>query len=188
MTTHSPEDFRNRLVESQPMTPTMRDAYREELDKLLNEKHTAKSRSGAIILLVICVAVVVGEIRALLVYPRGVELYVGGTTMLIACAVVAFWVIRDLRRGQSARKQTFKVSELFYGAASILLVTSLMHGLSKPADPASTFNAFYVYVFLFVCAVWGIANRITAAVIETREHLLRVESRIADLVERLPKG
>ena len=187
MTTDPPEDFRQRLVTSQTMSADLRNAYRDELDKLVNEKHTARSRVGAIIFLVICIAVVIGEIWAMLHYPHAATLYIGGTTMLLVCAAAAVWIVRDLLRGQSERRKSLKFAEMFYTAAAILTVASLMHGLAKSSDPASTFNAFYVYIFLFVCAMWGLSTRMTAATIEMREHLLRVESRLADLAERLPK-
>jgi hypothetical protein len=92
-----------------------------------------------------------------------------------------------LYRGRSVRRQSFKVADLFYVAAAVLTVASLMHGLSKPSDPASTFNAFYVYVFLAVCAHWAFSNRITATELTLREHVLRLEARLADLSARLPR-
>lgn len=185
--TDKPTDFREQLLGAQGMTPTLRDAYRQELEKLTNEKHTARSRTVAITFLVICVGVVLAEVRALIFYPGGVTFYLGAITMLLVCAAAAVWLVRDLLRGQSVRRQSFKVAEMFYGAAGILTVAALTHGLSKPSDPASTFNAFYVYVFLAVCANWALGNRIGAATIETREHLLRIESRLADLAERIPE-
>jgi hypothetical protein len=188
MTIDNPNDnFRNQLFDAQQMTPALRDAYRRQLDDILHETHTPRSRIPAIVLLVICVGVVIGEIRALIVYPGAPTFYAGAVTMLLACAAAAVWIARDLYRGRSVRKQSFKVADLFYGAASILTVASLMHGLAKPSDPASTFNAFYVYVFLTVCAHWAFANRISAAELAAREQSLRLETRLADLAERFPK-
>jgi hypothetical protein len=184
---NEPTNFRDRLLDAQPTTPTLREEYRAQLENLLVQTHTPRSRIGGITLLVICLAIVAGEIRALIVYPGGPGFWTAALTMLGACAVVAAWIIRDLRRGKSLRKDTFKVSEIFYGAASILTVVQLFRGLRAPADPASTFGLLFMLAFLAVCATWSIANRITAATLETREGLLRIESRLADLAERLPK-
>src|SRR5688500_1926823 len=120
--TTQPPNFRDRLLDAQPTTPTLRDEYRAQLDNLLVQTHTARSRIGGSTLLIICLAVVVGEIRALIVYPGGPGFWTAALTMLGACAIVATWIVRDLRRGKSLRKDTFKVSEIFYGAASILTV------------------------------------------------------------------
>ena len=185
MSNESRESFRERLFDAEKMSPSLHETYLKELDALIHERHTPRSRAGGIALLAICVAVVLGEVWALGHYHgKGATFYVGAITMLIACAYAAVWVARDLYRGKSARKQSYKMSEMFYGAAGILTVVSLMHGLSKSSDPASTFNAFYVFVFLFVCAIWGLGNRIAAATLETREHLLRIESRLADMEAR----
>ena len=74
-------------------------------------------------------AIVAGEVRALIVYKRDLSFYVSAVTMLIACAVVAVWLVRDLRKAKVAKKSAHQVSELFYGAATILTVASLIHGL-----------------------------------------------------------
>ena len=182
------DSFRERLFDAERMNPSMRDAYRAELDRLTHETHTPRSRATAITFLVICIGVVLGEVWALSHYrSQGATFYIGAITMLVVCATAAVWLMRDLSRGRSVRRQSFRVADMFYGAAGILTVVTLMHGLAKASDPASTFNAFYVYVFLAVCAHWAIGNRIAAATIETREHLLRVESRLADLADRLPR-
>lgn len=184
---NEPTDFRQRLFDSQEMTPSLRDAYRQELDGILHQTHTPRSRIGGITLLVICLAIVIGEIRALLVYPGGPSFWIGALTMLVACAVVAAWVARDLWRGKSLRKDAFKVSEIFYGAASILVLVQCFRGLRAPSDPASTFGILFVFIFLFVCATWGLANRIAAAELSAREQSLRLECRLADLADRLPQ-
>jgi len=61
----------------------------------------------------------------------------------------------------------------------------LLHGLAASGNPASTFNAFFVFVFLFVCAVWALGNRIAASEMAMKEQMLRLECRLADLSERL---
>jgi hypothetical protein len=181
----SGESFRDRLFDAETMTPELHDAYLKELDALIHERHTPRSRMAPILLALICVACVAGEIWALAHYRgKGTTFYLAAVTMLLACASAAAWLARDLARGKSVRKQSLKMPELFYGAAGVLTVATLMQGLGKSSDPASTFNALYVFVFLFVCAIWGLGNRIAAATLETREHLLRIEARLAEMEAR----
>jgi hypothetical protein len=180
-------DLREKLFEVQEMTPGLREAYRKELEATWSYAHTGKTRAMAILLLVICLAVVVGEVRAMIVYPKGMVFYVGAMTMLVACGVTGVWIVRDLLRGKSQRKGTGKVAMLFYTAASVLTVVTLMHGLGKPGDPASMFNAFYVFVFMVVCLGWSLACRIEEAELAGKEQMLRVECRVAELVERMGK-
>jgi hypothetical protein len=107
--------------------------------------------------------------------------------MMTVCALVAAWIARDLWRGKSVRKSSFKVSDLFYGTAGILTVMQLLHGMQAPSEPASTFGVLFMFVFLFVCGAWSVLNRIASAELSTREEMLRIEYRLADLAERLPQ-
>lgn len=184
---NEPADFREQLVAAQQMTPSLRDGYRRELDAILFETHTPRSRLPAIVLLIICLGVVAAEIRALLIYHGSPTFYIGAVTMLLACAAAMAWIGRDLLRGRSLRKQSLKFPDLFYGAASILLVAELLHGLRAPADPASTFSVLFVFAFFAVCTNWSFSSRITAAELALREETLRIECRLADLAERLPR-
>lgn len=131
-------------------------------------------------------AVVVGEVRALIVHKGDFTFYIGAVTMLIACAVASVWLVRDLRKAKVAKKSAHQVSELFYGAASILTVALMLHGVGASGDPSSTFNVLFIFIFLFVCAVWSFGNRITASEMAMKEQMLRLECRLADLSERLP--
>lgn len=182
-----PTDFRDQLVGAQQMTPSLRDGYRKELDAILYETHTARSRLPGILLLVVCLAVVAAEVRALLIHHGGPTFYVGAFAMLAACATGAAWLARDLLRGRSLRRQSLKFPDLFYGASSLLLVAQLLHGLRAPGDPASTFGVLFVFAFFAVCTNWSFSSRITAAELAFREETLRIECRLADLADRLPR-
>lgn len=139
---NDPANFRDRLFKSQEVTPALRAAYDKERDAILHEVPSRKNRFLAIVLLLIMLAVVAGEVRALIVYRGGFTFYVGAVTMLIVCAVVSAWLIRDLRKSKVAKKSAHQVSELFYGAASILTVVSLIHGLGCRPIPVRRLTRF----------------------------------------------
>jgi hypothetical protein len=183
----NPDEFRERLFNAQEIDPTLRERYRGELDTILHERPTRKSRFMAITLLVICLAVVAGEIRALIIHRGEVTFYVAAVTMLLTCGAVAAWIIRDLLLPKVPRASAYRVADLFYGASWILVVVQLLKGMHAPADPASTFGVLFVFTFAAVCTSWSIANRIAAAELSAREQALRLECRLADLAQRLPK-
>lgn len=182
---NNPNNFRERLLQSQDFTPGLRAEYEKELDAILHEAPSRKNRLLAIVLLLITLAVVAGEVRALIVYRGDYSFYIGAVTMLLGCALASAWLIRDLCKTKVAKKSAHQVSELFYAVATVLTVASLIHGLGAHGNPASTFDALFVFVFLFVCAVWSLANRITASEMAMKEQTLRLECRLADLAERL---
>ncbi|HXE55405.1 MAG TPA: hypothetical protein VN541_20440 [Tepidisphaeraceae bacterium] len=72
-------------------------------------------------------------------------------------------------------------------AAGVATVVALILGLRSPSAPKSLFGAFYVFVFYFACATWSLERRIASAELAAREQSLRVECRLADLVQRLQK-
>jgi|SRR4051794_29845955 hypothetical protein len=177
--------FRQQLFEVEEMTPSLRDAYRRELDTLLHETFTPRKRLPSILFLLIIVVGAVGEIWTMCVHSGDSRFYVSATTMLIAFAIGAAWIARDFWRGKSVRKDSYKFADVFYAAAGVLTVVQLFHGMFAPADPRSTFGALFMFVFLFVCAGWSFINRISAAELAAREHMLRIECRIAELAERV---
>ncbi|WP_410961326.1 hypothetical protein, partial [Salmonella sp. SAL4457] len=79
----------------------------------------------------------------------------------------------------------FRVAGMLYLAAGITATLALLSGLRAPHDPASTFGAVYALTFLVVCVGGAIQSRIDAALLKTREGQLRIETRLADLAERL---
>jgi hypothetical protein len=177
--------FRQELFASQEMNPALREAFHGELDSMLHETLTPAKKIPGLALLIICLGVVIGEIRALLVYPGDARFYIAAISMAVVCAVAAAWIVRDLWRGKSTRKSAFKTADLFYGAAGVLVVVQFLHGMQAPAEPASTFGLLAMLTFLFVCGAWSLQNRIALAELSAREELLRIEYRLADMAERL---
>lgn len=178
-------EFLQRLFDSQEMSPALRSSYQGELDAILHEPLTRRKWWGGIALLVLMVGLVIAEIYAMVVHPGSFLLYGAAGTMMIACGMTAIWIFRDLKKEKISRKSSYKVAEIFYGAAGLLLAMQMFHGLQSASDPKSTFGLLYLFVFLSMCANWGFNNRISAAELKVREQILRVECRLADLADQL---
>src|SRR3954447_3401038 len=178
--------FRDELFEAEVVTPALRDAYRSDLDAMLHDTLTPQKRVPGAVLLALLLFGALGEVWTMIVHSGDTHFYIAATTMLVAFASAAAWVGRDLWRGKSVRKSSYKFADLFYGAAGVLTMVELMHGMFAPGDPKSMFGAFFMFVFLFVCSGWSLINRISASELSLREELLRIECRLADLAERLP--
>ena len=181
---NNPNSFRERLIESQEFTPACARLRKRARCDLPRGPQPEEPLPGLCSL---------GDHAGdcgrrgprMIVYKRDLSFYVSAVTMLIACAVVAVWLVRDLARPRWRRSPPTRSAGLFYGAATILTVASLIHGLGTTDNPRSTFDALFIFVFLFVCSVWSLANRITASEMAMKEQMLRLECRLADLSERL---
>jgi hypothetical protein len=109
-------------------------------------------------------------------------------TYAIVFALLAVWLACVLWKGGFARRTSHAVVEwlgsIFVG---VYVTVTLLRGMQHPADPASTYWAIWALMLMSVGFAWGTGNRIAASTLETREHLLRLESRLADLADRIGK-
>jgi len=101
-------------------------------------------------------------------------------TLAVAFSSAAYLIARDLLRGKHSPKSAFSIGHILNFAAGAITVCSLLIGINKPGDPASMFNAFFVFVFYFACSEWAMQNRIAAA-----ELLFSVRSAPADALDWL---
>ena len=181
------EEFRNQLLNTQETSPALREAYRKELDAMLQPPMTAKSALPGIallIMLLVCTGLIA---RAILFHPVGGMLL--GMYIILAAASLAAsaFLIRDLLKRKHSQHSASSVAGLLTAAAGTMTVLVLLVGLRNASDPKSLFGAFYVFIFYFSCAIWGLHARIAAAELGAREQSLRIEYRLADLAERLEK-
>ena len=184
MTSPSSE-FREKLLGVQEISPALRDSYRQEVDAMLRPPLTKRARMIGIVLLVLLLGCTVLIARADLVYHvRGLML-VGHIALAAGFVGASLYILRDLRRRKHTQASVRSIAGILTISAGTITVMALMLGLRSPSDPRSLFNVFYVFVFYFACAVWGLDSRIASAELSAREQALRIEYRLADLAERL---
>jgi peptidoglycan/LPS O-acetylase OafA/YrhL len=185
-----PSEFRDRLIDAQPMTPTLRDEYRTQLDALLHHKLTPQTRRLTWAGLLGCVAFAVACVSSFVLHhtkPGGTKFVLPLYSAIFVAAAV--WLGRVLRQNGFSRRSSFAVVEWLGGSMVGVYVTAVLLGsMRSPADPASSYSAIWAVMFMMVGFAWATGSRITAATLETREHLLRIESRLADLNDRVTQA
>src|SRR6476646_8365081 len=177
--------FIERLTSAQDVSPALRASYQAEMQSMLEPKLTARPALVGIVMLAVLLICSVLIIRNMFIYSVSALVLVAWSTLAIAFLVTAFLIGRDLWRGKHSPKSVFSIAHILNFAAGSVTVVSLLMGLMKPGDPASMFNAFFVFVFYFACSEWATYNRIAAAELAAREQMLRIECRLADLAEKL---
>jgi hypothetical protein len=180
-------DLVQRLINAEAITPALRSSYQAELETMLHPKFTPRTAVPAILLLMVLAACVIGLVRNMLFHEAAPLVLVGWVVLASSFTWAGALIARDLWLKKHSRKSQFSISRLLSAAAGTITVVALLIGLSKPSDPASTFNAFYVFVFYVACIAWSLDSRIAAAELAAREQMLRIECRLADLAERLQK-
>jgi hypothetical protein len=182
-----PADFLERLYGGESLSPTLKSSYQAELDAMLHSKLSPRKAAMGVLLLVVLLACVAGLVRNMFLYDEKPLVLVAWSVLAIAFTMAAALIVRDLWLRQHTAKATFSIAQLLTGAAGTLTVVSLLLGMSEPANPASTFNVLYTFVFYFACTSWALDGRIAAAELAGREQMLRIEYRLADLAERVGK-
>ena len=162
--------------------------YRKEVDEMIHPRMTLRSALPGVALLVILVVCAGLIVRAMVFHPPVGLMRAGYAVLAVAFVWAAAVIVGDLRRRRHSQKSTGSAAGALTAAAGTVTVVALLMGLRSPSDPKSLFGAFYVFVFYFACAVWAIENRIKGAELAAREQGLRVEYRLAELAERMPKA
>jgi hypothetical protein len=178
-------EFRQRLLNDQEMSPALRASYEEELDHILRPKLTPRLKLIGVSLLVPLVVCTLALVRNMIMIEARPLTLVSWAILAAAFSYSSYLILRDLRQKKHSPKSVSSIAQALYFAAASITVVALLIGLQKPADPASTFNAFFLFVFYVACLAWTIETRIAAAELSAREQMLRIEYRLADLAEKL---
>jgi amino acid transporter len=183
-----PTDFREQLLDAQPISPALRDEYRKALADLRHHKLTPRTRLITWLMFLGCAVGGIICAVATWVHRANIDSLITLPVFTGVSIAAAVWLGRVLRAGQYEHRASFTVIERLGGLASgVFVAVVLFRGMNHPAEPTSIFGAIMAVMLVMVGFAWGTGNRIAAATLETREHLLRLESRLADLAERLPK-
>jgi hypothetical protein len=184
---NEPTHFRDQLLDAQRTTPELREEYRRELAAIVTQKLTPRKRAETWLWLIASVAFAAwcgfGLIRH---HDKTVPLIVLPVFIVFAAAH-AVWLARALHRGEFAWRSNFKLLETWTFASGVVLTVALFRGMRAPADPASTFGLLFAFIFYACCAGMSLQNQFRSAAMTTREQMLRLESRLADLADRLGK-
>src|SRR5262245_22527431 len=104
-----PTEFRDRLFNAQKVTPALRDIYHHELDGILNETHTPRTRLPAIVLMLALFGVGIAVVISLF-FHQGAVFYSTSAIVLVTCGLGGAWIARDLWRGKVARRQSYRIA------------------------------------------------------------------------------
>jgi hypothetical protein len=183
----NPIEFRQKLLDAKEISPAMRASYQEELDRMLHPELTARSASIGVALLAVLVICTVGLVRNMFVYETNLLTLAGWAILAVSFSYSSYLIARDLLNRKHSPKSVSAIAQAIYVAAASVTVVALLLGLQKPSDPASTFNAFFVFVFYVACLAWTIEGRIAAVELAAREQMLRIEYRLADLADKFER-
>jgi len=180
--------FRDELIAADPVASDHRERYERAVQEMLHKRLSG----GHKVMLVVTTIVAVG-----LAAVFGVMAVTGAELPVLARAAfgvgVVFavgWVVLNvsiLKRGDINLRTDANVMTGMTWAFVVILMTFLLLLAGSMADSARAVHMLVAgLVFLVMGVAFLITNRVDQAELNTREKLLKIEHRLAQLAERLP--
>lgn len=182
------KEFRDRLLEMEQITPALKDKYQKETQAMFEKKLTVFGKfawigSGilGIVFVVLFGTVAIWAPKEFPVLGRMV--FILGAVFGLAWAGLCASI---LKRGSFDRMSHSKAAAGMGWGITIIVMTWAMLFAGKHPDSLSGIRAICVgLAFLVMAAVFMITSRIQQSELRTREKLLEIELRMAELAETL---
>ncbi len=180
--------LRDRLCELEPHNPLLRERYLQEMQAMLEKTLTFPGKLFLAAVLVSSLAITVFLAVQALIHvelPALARLGMGGGSLFAAA-----WAVlcgRALRRGAWAlRIEPAAMAALSWGFAVLLETCFLVLAPQFPDPFHATVALFSGLVLLLGAGVMLVCVCVQQAALQTREALLRLEYRLAELSEKQP--
>jgi hypothetical protein len=182
----SQDSFRDRLLQSERVTPSLKERHEQEIREMIEKQLTTPGRivwglSGAlglVFMVVISIVAIVAEA------PWQARVGLAGSGLFgLGWAYLGFKVYR---RGSIDLKVDPAIYSGLAWCLPIFLVT--MFGVWAPNNLMGLRMIVTASIFLLIGAVFLIQNFIMQSELKTREKLLEIEYRLAELAEAVKPG
>ncbi|MEN6493434.1 MAG: hypothetical protein ABFD16_04005 [Thermoguttaceae bacterium] len=181
------DSFRERLLELEPMTPAVKERYDQEVRAMLEKRITGTDRKvwlgGTVMSVVFAVLLgVFAIIPPLAEVPLLARLPVA--LGVLFCVGFAILGVRVLRRGSmDLKSDTSFLIGMTWGGVVLTVAMFMIMSLLIPDRIVGLWLSVFGVVVLVIGAVFLIRHGIAQSELRTREKLLEIEYRLAELVE-----
>jgi len=169
------------LFSAEPISVDRQQRFREEL-ALIVEPTLPRSHRLYYTLSLVCLATGIPGALCGLVFDSE-HRWIWGLN-LVALVPMAGWILYILRRGAEPLRAMQSMSKAFVGLSTFAAFLLIYLGIRNPSLESVLWVLLGILVFLLTSSI-NVWNRVMTAERVTREHVLRVEYRIADLASRL---
>jgi hypothetical protein len=180
------DKLREDLFNAEPISVERQQRFREELAKIVEPTLPRNHKLYYTLSLVPLMIGIPGAVCGLLLDAE--HRWIWGLNLL-ALIPMAGWILYILRRGAEPFRAMQSMSKAFVGVSAAAAFLLIYLGIQNPSLDSVLWVLLGILLFLLTSSI-NIWNRVLAAERSTREHILRVEYRIADLASRLapPNG
>lgn len=171
------KNLRENLFNAEPLSLDRQDRFQKELAQIV-EPTLPRSHRLYYTLSLICIALgIPGALCGLLLDVD--HRWIWGLNLL-ALVPMAAWILYILRRDAEPRRAMQSMSKAFVGISAATAFLLVYFGIQNPSLDGVLWSLLGMLIFLLTSSI-NIWNRVMTAESVTREHLLRLEYRVADL-------
>lgn len=182
----NPDPFRHKLLAVEPFPPDVRHRLEQEIHDMMIQKLTVPRRLICAVVAVfatlsagLCGFLAITEAQLPLAARVGL-----GVGVLFGLSWAA-WSVRVLRSGEiSLRRDSRQAAQMVWVFTVLMVVFFLVVGMSVPDRQLGILMILQSLAFLIGAAVYWLSYRIEQAELSVREHLLRSELHIAELLQK----
>ncbi len=174
--------MRENLFSVEPVNPELQQRFRQELAQIIEPRlprsHRLYYQSSLVCLIIGLPGAACG-----LIFDAE-HRWVWGLNLLVLIPM-AGWLFYILRRGAEPLRTMQGMSKAFVGISWAVALFLIIQALPSPSLAGVLWALLGLLVFLLTSFI-NLWNRLISAECTVREHVLRVEYRLADLATRLP--
>jgi 4-amino-4-deoxy-L-arabinose transferase-like glycosyltransferase len=175
-------NLRENLFNAEPISAERQQRFREELAWIVEPRLPRSHRLYYITSLVGLIAGLPGVVCAALFDSEHRWIW---ALCLVVYVAFAGWIVFILRRGAEPLRIMQGMSKAFAGIGALVAGLLIFYGLQNPSLASVLWALLGLLVFLLTSFI-NLWNRMITAERIMREHILRVEYRLAEL-DRLPR-
>ena len=185
------KEFREKLLRMEQVTPALKEEYDREIRAMTEQKLT-KARMAAWVatgILGLGFLGLFGTVAVILPaeFPLLGRLGFGvGAAFGLAWAGLCLWIVR--RGSLDQRKVPVAAAGIVWVFTVIMTTLMVLLSAQLPDKVVGTRMVLVSLVFLLMAAVFMILARVQTAELNTREKLLEIEYRLAELSEKIGQG
>jgi hypothetical protein len=176
------KDLRESLFGAEPLSPQRQQRFREELSQIVEPRLSRGHRLYYIVALAGAVAGLPGAACGVVFDAQHRWVW---ALSLLAFTAFAGWILHILRRGAEPLPAMQSMSKAMVGISVVVAWLLIFHGLQNPSLAGILWSLLGVLLFLLTSSI-NLWNRVITAERTMREHILRVEYRLAEQATREP--
>jgi hypothetical protein len=177
-------EFRQRLIEIEPLSTKRNEDLQKEIQAMFEPKMSAWEKFYWSFGVLGCAMNAVGCIAFAVFAPAELAMKAVWGALGVGNAVAAVFVLRRMRKGSMNLQQQFAAGKAAVGVAMFIAVLILINAINNPSLQNLAWGLCGV-IGLVLAAAIAIHNRVLSAELNSREQLLQLQYRLAELAEKL---